>query len=150
MLWEDLIGRRSNPVVNWVERGAVRKFAQAISDPNPLYLDEQEAQRSRWGGLIAPPTFPITFDYGNIEGLMLPSSGLIHGEQRFTYTRPLLVGERLRCHAALANAYEKQGSRGLLTFLVIDRETHDDRGVTVCTMQASLIVTEAVRRGMGL
>lgn len=149
-MWEQLIGKQSEPVLNWVERGAVRKFAQAISDPNPLYIDEKTALRSRWGGLIAPPTFPITFDYGTIPDLTLPTSGLIHGEQRFHYTRPLRIGERVRCHASLENAYEKQGSRGLLTFLVISRESHDEEGVAVCTMHAALIVTETVLRGMGL
>ncbi len=75
-MWQELVGRRSNTVSNWVERGAVRKFAQAIGDDNPLYYDEDAAQQSRYGRLIAPPTFPITFDYGAIAGLTLPTARL--------------------------------------------------------------------------
>src|SRR5690606_25527675 len=98
IMWQSLAGRRSRPVVNWAERGAVRRFAEAIGDPNPLYLDEEAARKSRSGRSIAPPTFPQTFDYGTIEGLCLPDSGLIHGEQRCDYVRPLFVGEEITCY----------------------------------------------------
>jgi acyl dehydratase len=148
-MWEQFVGRRSEPVVNWVERGAVRRFALAIGDPHPLYLDEEAAGRSRWGGLIAPPTFPVTFEYGTIPGLPLPAAGLIHGEQRISAARPLRVGERLLCQTELKDAYEKQGKGGVLTFLVIDRQSRDAEGSLVCIMEAILIVTETVRRGMG-
>ena len=40
-----------------VERGAIRRFAEAIGDPNPLFNDEREARKTRFGGMIAPPTF---------------------------------------------------------------------------------------------
>ena len=39
-----------------VERGAIRRFAEAIGDPNPLFNDEKEA-RHVFGGMVAPPTF---------------------------------------------------------------------------------------------
>ena len=54
---ERFIGQRSEPVVNAVEKEAVRTFAEAIADPNPLYVDERAARISRYGDLIAPPTF---------------------------------------------------------------------------------------------
>ncbi|MBA4116191.1 MAG: MaoC family dehydratase N-terminal domain-containing protein, partial [Rubrobacter sp.] len=66
MSLEQFIGQRSEPVMNVVEKGAVRKFAEAIGDLNPLYMDEEVAKASRYGRLIAPPTFPRTFDYGEI------------------------------------------------------------------------------------
>jgi len=149
-MWEEFIGRRSAPVMNWVERGAVRRFALAIGDSHPYYLDEDAARASRHGGLIAPPTFPVTFEYGSIEGLRLPSAGLIHGEQTFTYARPLRIGERLACTIELRDTYEKQGGRGLLTFLVFIREGRDEAGEIPFSAQAVIVVSEHVRRGMGL
>ena len=35
--FEQSVGHRSKAVANVVEKGAVRKFAEAIGDPNPLY-----------------------------------------------------------------------------------------------------------------
>ncbi|MGI6125983.1 MAG: MaoC family dehydratase N-terminal domain-containing protein [Planifilum sp.] len=143
-MWQSLVGSRSRPVINWVERGAVRKFAEAIGDLNPLYLDEEVAKKSRYRRLIAPPTFPQTFDYGTIEGLRLPESGLIHGEQRFDYVRPLFVGEEIHCYRVFQDMYEKKGSRGRLTFLVFSRVGEDRKGETLFKTRDVIIVTETV------
>jgi acyl dehydratase len=147
-MWQEVVGRRSNTVSNWVERGAVRKFAEAIGDDNPLYYDEDAARRSRYGRLIAPPTFPITFDYGVIEGLTLPTAGLIHGSQTFEYNRLIYVGEEFRCYGVLENTFERSGRMGAMTFLVFSRIGEDDGGKAAFTMSATLIVSEAVKKGL--
>ena len=54
---QQAIGHESAPVTHDIEKGAIIKFAQAIGDPNPLFNDEVQARKSRYGGLIAPPTF---------------------------------------------------------------------------------------------
>ncbi|HEX6709435.1 MAG TPA: MaoC family dehydratase N-terminal domain-containing protein [Rubrobacter sp.] len=148
MLYAEFVGLRSEPVINLVERGAVRRFAEAIADPSPLYVDEKVAEQSRHGTLLAPPTFPRTFDYGRIEGLDLPSSGLIHGEFRISYERPLFVGEELLCRMALKDSYDKQGRRGPLGFLVFERTGERLDGERVFTTNDVVVITEAVRRGI--
>jgi acyl dehydratase len=48
------------PVVQTNEsatKDAIRHFADGIGDPNPLWRDESYATNSRYGCLIAPPTF---------------------------------------------------------------------------------------------
>lgn len=52
-------------------------------------LDEEYARSTRYGRIIAPPTFSRTFDYGVIPDLQFKREGLIHGEQHFEYYRPL-------------------------------------------------------------
>jgi acyl dehydratase len=148
VLYAEFVGSRSQPVRNLVERGAVRRFAEAIADPSPLYVDEKVAEHSRYGALIAPPTFPRTFDYGRIEGLELPSAGLIHGEFRIAYGRPLLVGEELMCRMQLKDSYDKQGRRGLLGFLVFERTGESVDGERVFTTNDVVVVTEALRGGI--
>lgn len=149
-MWQELVGRRSDVVLNWVERGAVRRFAEAIGDHNPLYYDEEAARRSRHKRLIAPPTFPVTFEYGEIAGLVLPESGAILGEQGFAYTqgRPLYVGEAVTCYQRCDDAYEKMGKAGRLNFLVLVRVGEDESGTVLFTSRENLIVTETVARLM--
>jgi acyl dehydratase len=142
--WNDRIGSRSRPVANAVERGAVRRFAEAIGDANPLYLDEEAAARTRWGRLIAPPTFPRVFDFGTIEGLALPASGVIHGEQSYRYSRPLFVGEEVVCHSLLTDVYQKRGREGTLTFVVLERVGEDSRGERIFSTEEIYILTESV------
>ena len=148
-MFEEKLGARSEPVPNTVEAGAVRRFADAVGDPNPLYRDEAAAAISRWGRLIAPPTFPRTFDFGAIEGVDLPSAGVIHGEQTYHYARPLFVGEELLCHTELVDSYAKQGSGGLLTFVVFRRVAEDGKGREVMSSDEVYILTEAVLKEEG-
>jgi acyl dehydratase len=149
VLYEEFVGLCSEPVRNMVERGAVRRFAEAIADPSPLYTDEQVARKGRHGTLLAPPTFPRTFDYGRIEGLALPSAGLIHGEFLISYGRPLLVGEEVLCSMRLKDSHDKQGRRGLLGFLVFERTGDSPGGERIFTTNDTVVVTETVRCGIG-
>ena len=43
-----------------VGRAGIRYFAQAIGDMNPLFSDEEYGKATRWGSVIAPPTFLFT------------------------------------------------------------------------------------------
>ena len=148
--WRSLVGARSEPVANLIERGAVRKFAEAIGDPNPLYVDEVVARGSRYGGLVAPPTFPRTLEYGEIEGMIWPDAGMIHGEHGVSYaSRPLLVGEELRCYTKLEDYYEKESRGGLLGFVVTERFGEGPAGERRFTMRDVVVITPALREVLG-
>ena len=45
------------PIVRQVEKGAIRRYAEAVGNDNALYRDEEYARRSRFGWIIAPPGF---------------------------------------------------------------------------------------------
>ncbi|MFD1737352.1 MaoC family dehydratase N-terminal domain-containing protein [Bacillus salitolerans] len=145
-MFSPYIGKRSEKLKNMVERGAVKKFAEAIGDPHPIFLDEKVGAKSRYGQNIAPPTFPRVFDYGTIEGLYLPNKGLIHGEQVYHYERPLLVGEEIYCYTEIQDYYEKTGNFGQMGFLVISNNGEDDNGLPIFTSKQVIIISEAVRR----
>lgn len=149
MLYEEFVGLSSEPVENTVEKGAVRKFAEAIADPNPLYVDEASARQGHYGRLFAPPTFPRTFDYRYVPGLQLPDAGLIHGEFHISYECPLSVGDEVFCRVTLKGFYDKQSRSGLLGFLFFERVGETPQGERVFTMNDTVVVTEAVRKGLG-
>ncbi|KIL45376.1 hypothetical protein KP78_29200 [Jeotgalibacillus soli] len=117
-MFANLIGKRSNTVKNTVERSAVKKFAEAIGDPHPIFIDEELGKRSRYKNNIAPPTFSRVFDYGKVEGLNLPIKGLIHGEQ-YHYERPLIIGEDVLCYTEVKNYYERSGKLGNMVFSIL-------------------------------
>lgn len=146
-MFKEQIGKRSNRVKNTVERGAVKKFVEAIGDPHPIYVDEETGRRSRYRNNIAPPTFPRIFDYGVIEGLNLPNKGLIHGEQTFRYVRPLLVGEDIYCFSVVKNYFEKKGNFGEMGFLVLESFGEDSSGNNLFSSTSTIVISEAVRKG---
>ena len=130
--WRSLVGERSGAVVNGVEKSAVRKFAEAIGDSNPLYVDEEAAKGSRYGGIIAPPTFPRTLEYGWIEDMGWPESGMIHGEHRTSYERPL----------------RKEGREGTLGFVIIERVGESPDGKRIFIIEDTGVVTPLLRRSL--
>ncbi len=55
-----LIGKETKMVTAWSEvtRTEIRRFIQAVMDEDPLYFDEEYARKTRFGGVVAPPTLP--------------------------------------------------------------------------------------------
>lgn len=149
-MYSDCIGKKSQKVKNIVDRALVKRFAEAIGDPHPIYVDEAFGKKSRYGKNIAPPTFPRVFDYGAVEGLNLPKKGLIHGEQNYHYKRPLFVGEELYCYTEVVDYYEKTGKNGRLGFLAVKRYGEDRQENVIFTEESKIIITEAVRKAMKL
>lgn len=147
-MYKDMIGKRSEKVLNTIERGAVKKFAHAIGDEHPIYLDPEYAKTSRYGRNIAPVTFARTLDFGKIEELKLPKQGLIHGEQSFHYERPLFVGEEVYCYTEIKDYYEKTGKSGTMGFLVTENIGEDAEGNIIFKSRSVIIITEAVRKEM--
>ncbi|ELK45889.1 MaoC family dehydratase N-terminal domain-containing protein [Halobacillus sp. ACCC02827] len=142
-MFKHAVGKKSEKVKNTVERGAVIKFAEAIGDPHPVYLDDVAYTRN-----IAPPTFPRVFDYGSVKGLDLPAKGLIHGEQHYHYERPLFVGEEVLCYTVIEDYYERSGSSGNMGFLKVKKYGEDLEGRLIFSEEQTAIITEAVRKEM--
>ncbi|MCF8565303.1 MaoC family dehydratase N-terminal domain-containing protein [Alicyclobacillus tolerans] len=137
--FQAFVGKASQPVKNEVEKGAIRKFADAIGDDNPLYRDEEFAKSSRYGRIAAPPTFSRTFDYGEIPGLHFKREGLIHGEQSFEYYKPILAGDVVYCSTQLAQVYEKSGKLGKMIFLIYEQTVSDESGALMEKSQSTVI-----------
>jgi acyl dehydratase len=79
----------------------IREFADAIGDPNPAYHDREAARALGHPDVIAPPTFPfvLTFRASRVliddPDLGIDYSRVVHGEERFTYSRPIHAGDAL-------------------------------------------------------
>ena len=146
MYW-DSIGKRSDYVKNVIERGAVKKFAEAIGNLHPIFIDEDFGRKSRFGTNIAPPTFPRTFNFGEVEGLYLPDNlkGVIHGSHAYDYKQPLLVGQEVLCYTVVKNYFEKQGKLGKMGFLILEEAAMDLDGTQIFTSECNYIISETVR-----
>ncbi|KEO82619.1 MaoC family dehydratase N-terminal domain-containing protein [Tumebacillus flagellatus] len=121
----EIVGQSSTPVANDVERGAIRKFAEAIGDPNPLYRTGDAS-----GRVVAPPTFSLTLDHGKLEGFDLKTDGLIHGEQEFNYGKPMYAGDVISSSMKVTDVYEKTGKSGKMTFVTLEQTGINQHGET--------------------
>ncbi|WP_431810916.1 MaoC family dehydratase N-terminal domain-containing protein [Lysinibacillus sp. FW12] len=138
---QSLVGLTGPQFVFEVEKRHIRQFAEAIGDPNPLYVDEAYAKTTIYGGIIAPPSFPVAIgtDSGQEIELPLDYSRMLHGEQEFIYRRPIRPGDRLHCQMKVTDVYEKEGKNGPMQFLVMDTEMKDDEGELVVISRTNII-----------
>lgn len=149
MLDKNAIGRSSPPTLNEVEKGAIRRFAEALGDYNPIYYDEEYARAFGYPTIVAPPTFPASFhsaaDLRELLGVAIKS--LLHAEQGFEYERPILAGDRIYVSTRVAEVLERQGPAGKMDVAVIQDEGRDEEGNLVFRARRTLVV-RATREGI--
>jgi acyl dehydratase len=116
------IGRTYPPSAPYeVGREKIREFATAIGDQNPAYHDVAAARALGHADVVAPPTFPFVITHRAMDvALFDPDLGLeysqvVHGDQRFAYTRPVVAGDVLVVHGTIENIRSMAGN-DLLTF----------------------------------
>jgi acyl dehydratase len=136
----DFIGRTFPPTEPYeVSRVKIREFADAIGDRNPIYRDREAAKAAGHPDVIAPPTFPIVISLGG-DALIDPELGLnyamvVHGEQRFEYTRPVRAGDELVCRTTITEIK----SIGNNEKLELRTEITTTEGEPVCTAYNTIV-----------
>lgn len=136
----DFIGRTFPPSEPYeVSRVKIREFADAIGDSNPVYRDQEAAKAAGHPDVIAPPTFPIVVSLGG-AGLADPDLGLnyamvVHGEQRFEYTRPLRAGDVVTCTATITEIR----TIGSNEKLVLETDVKTVEGELVCKSYNTIV-----------
>ncbi len=145
MLDRSLVGRESEPVVHEVEKGSIRRFAEALGDPNPIYTDEAAAVAAGYPTLVAPPTYPVVLTANERfrHSLDLGTRAVLHGEQQFEYARPVLAGDRITVRSRVADVQERAGASGAMDVMVIEDEGRDEKGEVVFKTRAMLILRRA-------
>jgi acyl dehydratase len=139
-----LIGRETPTVVAEVKAEETVPFAEALGDLNPLYVDEVAAKKSKFGCLLAPPTFPVTLAAGTMDPnlffeLELNFASIVHGEQEFEYVKPLKVGQKITIEGRVSDITEKQGRNGILDVVVLETTGYDEAGEKVYIARRTLL-----------
>lgn len=144
------IGVESATETAWdpVERGAVRRYAQAIMDEDSIFA-EACANNARYGGPVAPPLFPINQmrrPFGSPDPLQenvndpdfdglgiaatnslpeikpLAGTRFLNGGSEIEFYRYARHGERVIVKSRYADVTEKETSKGPMIFVVAESE----------------------------
>jgi acyl dehydratase len=137
-----LVGVESEPHMWEVEKGHIRRHAEAVGDPNPLWRDEAYARKTRYGGIIAPPLFLI--DAGLVDFVdslvdMAPDKANINGGTELDFYRPMRVGDTITTVAKLADVKEKVGKSGSMIFLLVEVTYTNQKGELVARCRNTFI-----------
>ena len=130
----NLIGKSSPPQTFEVTLEAVKHFMEATEDP---------ALQSKEPLQYAPPTFPTTFRIRVPDLRLDPTTmQLLHGEQQYTYARPLCIGEQVTCVAHIVDVRERHGRTGTMAFITTETKGTDSQHQPVYTARSLLIVRQ--------
>lgn len=107
-------GVPGRPWAEWATTDTIRHCAIASGDDNPLWLDEQYASRTRYGGIIAPPMFPYAAtSAGGAAGSMgFPGIFALHAYDEWLFYRPVRLGDKVNSWITLTSLDEKPSRWG--------------------------------------
>jgi len=141
------VGRTWPPTEPYlVGREKIREFARAIGADNPEHHDPEAARAIGYADVVAPPTFPIVVTMAASEQIIHdPELGMdytrvVHGDQKFAYTRPVVAGDSLVC----VSTVEEITQRGGHDFITTRTDVTTEAGEPVVSAWSKL-----VQRGEG-
>jgi acyl dehydratase len=140
---QSFIGRSYPPTSTYeVSREKIKEFAEAIGDENVLYRDPEVARAAGHSDVIAPPTFLTVINLAAINAIVVdPELGLdysrmVHGDQAFSYVRPVHAGDKLELTTYIEDVMDRAGN----DFLTVRAEIAAEGGELICTTRAQVVV----------
>ncbi|MGC0369821.1 FAS1-like dehydratase domain-containing protein [Microbacterium sp. SLBN-111] len=128
-----------------VGREKVREFARAVFADAPQHSDPDAARALGYTDVVAPPTFAMVVQDLTFQQLLGdPESGielsrLVHAEQRFRYSRPIVAGDELTATLSVTGI-RTLGANAMITS---EAEIVDADGAHVVTTTSVLLAGEA-------
>ncbi len=145
MVDQSAVGRSFAPVTARVEPGRLRYFLNTLVEQNPVYRDEQAARAQGYSATPVPPTYLFCLEMMDNERpfeflteLKIDLARVLHGEQRFTYHAPVVVGDTLTFKSRVTGVTDKKG--GAMTMVVVETEVVNQHGVPVADTARTIVV----------
>lgn len=110
---EKFIGREFPSTMYVIGREKIKEYAIAVGDLNPLYLDVEFAAKSKYKCIIAPPMFIVRyardamFKLFEDKEININMDRLVHGEQEFTFHKPVKENDEIITFAKIQNILNK-------------------------------------------
>ncbi|MFH9265791.1 MULTISPECIES: MaoC family dehydratase N-terminal domain-containing protein [unclassified Streptomyces] len=143
---QSFVGRTYPPTPAYeVGREKIREFAEAVGDTHPAYVDAEAARALGHADVIAPPTFVFSITYraaGEVvrdPRLGLDYSRVVHGDQKFSYVRPVRAGDRLTVTSTIEAIKSLAGN----DIVDIRGDVRDEAGELVVTALTKLVARAA-------
>lgn len=155
------IGKSIGTVVCEVEKGSIKRFADAVGETNPLYWEEEHAAKSRYGSIVAPPGFfgwPVKLPRGMTfqrptdisdppeatEGMRqaLAKAGfwrVVDGGIEYEFSQPVKAGDVLTAKSVIKDIVGREGKTGKMAFVIIETAYNNQKGELVAKSRATAI-----------
>jgi 3-hydroxybutyryl-CoA dehydratase len=130
-IWDDIVpGAPRNTLPYTLTRDAIERYCRSVGDLHPLYFDENFAKKSRYGGLIAPPSIHILLMFACTPADdWMRSPGTVNAGQSWSYNVSARPGDRIRLDARALDKFIKKGR----LFVVHDNVFFNQNGDVICS-----------------
>ncbi len=137
------LGVESAPIAYDVEKGAIRKFADAIGDEDPIYYDENAAKAAGFKTIPAPPTFLCTFRVQELPDLKIQFGRVrLNGGNEYEYYQPIYAGDTITLTAKYVDVNERTGRTGNMVFVITELTFKNQQGEVVAKGRNTGIMRE--------
>ena len=138
-----LVGHETTPETATIQAEDIRQFADAIGDTNPVFHDPGAAQRAGFHGVPATPTFITRFRVPFAEaGLDTERSQVLHGEQEYAFSRPIVAGDTLVVRHRVKSIRQTARAGGM-AIMTLEQFCDTPDGERVATGGATVVVRDA-------
>ena len=120
----------------------VREFSRAVFATSPINIDVDAAKAAGYADIVAPPTFAVVVQESTLHQLLSEPDGgidftrVVHGDQRFSYTRPIVAGDELTATLAVTSIKTLGGN----SMVTAESTIVDRTGAHVVTATSTLVV----------
>lgn len=126
-----LLNVEVGPQVYEIEKGMLKKFAEAIGDPNPLWQK------------VAPPTIATALRLDELtEKVWTAKCSLtrfLNAGSELEYYQPVKVGDVISVTGKLADLREREGKMGKMLFMTLELTYKNQKGEIVIKGRNTII-----------
>lgn len=125
-----------------VGREKIREFASAVFSTSAINFEPSAAIAAGYPDVVAPPTFAVVVQERTLAQLLAaPDAGIdfsrvVHGDQRFSYSRPIVAGDELTARLTVSSV-KTLGPHSMVT---AESAITDMAGAHVVTAISTLVV----------
>lgn len=142
-----------------VGSAAIKKYAISVDDRNPLYIDDEYAKKSRYGGIVAPYTYlfennhdfyaPIGEDgiiLGHIESFPPPFDALVRGGNEYEFVQRVRPDDIISFTRTIESVTLREGKAAPLAFLVNKYTYTNQRGEVLAINRETFVYTSKPKK----
>jgi acyl dehydratase len=145
MVDQSAVGRSFTPVTARVEAGRLRYFFNTTGEQNPVYRSETTARADGFTATPIPPTYLFCLEmmdaaepFEFLTALGIDLARVLHGEQKFTYHAPVVVGDTVTFRPRVTAVTDKKG--GAMTMVSIETAVTNQHGAHVADAVRTVVV----------
>ena len=111
-----------------IDSDLVKKYCEAVEDNNPLYVDEEFAKKSEFGGLVAQPLMMNIYAHflRQLRAAGFTHEYTIHYISDYEFIAPAKPGDTLISKMWLVDKYTRKG-HNFVTFRIETRNQNGEK-----------------------